>query len=371
MSGVDLARIAELLEAVESDDRSRSDAEWLMDGGEFPAELSSEDALLAVEVARRMALMDHLHRAKQSGDKLIKKAASKAIHSLKTQGHSAPAEAKTGGWSLGSEERVIPEPVGLLGLPQGDGYFPFIVVSHNRSGAYVAAGVAGSGQGFQDADHAHVGRSKARQITENARQDHNLVEVPIHVAIHYCERAFDEGGGARPEGWSRMLSSIADGTKNTARLVDPLARQTDALDVNQLNNVDALLEGTHRVVFNLEERISGPAVDAVMEALDSQISIDDDDKKRRVAAEVIRAVDEAFEGHARATWTLALDVVAAVADVAEWTEVRDAARHTSLALQAGRKGSDIPFFRIWTERQLAAVSEMILAVRSGKEMPLQ
>ena len=371
MSAVDLARVAELLEAVESDDRSRREAEWLLDGGEFPAGLSADEALVAIEAARRMALMNHLQLAKQSNDKVVKKAASKAIHVLKTQGHEVPAEPKTGSWTLGSEERTIPEPVGLLGLPQGDGYFPFILVSHNRSGAYVTAGVAGSGQGFQDADHVQVGRSKARQITENARQDHNLVEVPVHIAIHFCERAFDEGGGERPGGWSQMLSSIAEGTKNTARLVDPLARQADTLDASMLGKVDALLEGPHRVVFNLEERISGPAVDSVMEALGSQLSIDDDDKKRRVAAEVIRAVDEAFEGHARKTWILALDVVASIADVADWREVRDAARHTSLALQAGRKGSDIPFFRIWTERQLAAVSEMILAVRAGKEMPLQ
>jgi len=153
-------------------------------------------------------------------------------------------------------------------------------------------------------------------------------------------------------------------------LVDPLSRQEMELDASKLANVDSLAEGARRVVFNLEERISGPAVDAVMEVLDSKLSIDDDDKKRRVAREVADAVDLAFEGHARITWTLALDVLSAIAEIAGWDDERQLARHTSLALQAGRKGSDVPFFRIWTERQLAAVGEMILAVRAGRETPL-
>ena len=368
MSGSDLESLAGLLEAVESEDRSHPSVSWLIDGGEFPEELPLTDALLAVEAAKRMALASHLSLAKKASDKRIRKAASKAIHSLKSQGHDVPAEVRSSGWSIGSEAREIPPPVSLLGMPQGDGYFPFILLSHGNDGACVAAGVAGSGQGFQDADHAHVGRSKARQIVEDARKDHNLVEVPFHVALHFCERAFDEGGGQRPHGWSHMLSSVPEGTQNTARLVDPLSRQESDLDGAKLASVDSLLEGAHRVVFNLEERISGPAVDAVMEVLGSQISVDDDDKMRRVAREVAAAVDEAFEGHARQTWTLALDVLSAISEVAGWEEERVAARHTALALKAGRKGSDIPFFRIWTERQLAAVSEMILAVRAGREV---
>ena len=371
MSAPDLLRLAHLLEGVEAEDRSNRAVVWLLDGGIFPKELNIEDALTAVEAAKRMALMNHLAVAKKSADKRIKKEAARAMHSLKTQGHRAPEDPKPSGWTLGSEEREVPQPVGLLGLPQGDGYFPYIVVAYNRSGAVVAAGVAGSGQGFQDADHARIGRSKARQILDNARKDHNLVEVPVHIALHFCERAFEEGGGERPHGWSELLGSIEDGTKNTARLIDPLSRLDATLDTQKMKQVDPLLEGDHRVVFNLEDRISGPAVDAVMEVLDSQLSVDDDDKKRRVAAEVASAVDRAFDGHARTTWILAMDVISAIAQEAEWNDVVPAARHNALALRAGRKGSDIPFFRIWAERQLAAVGEMILAVRSGREMPLQ
>jgi len=168
-----------------------------------------------------------------------------------------------------------------------------------------------------------------------------------------------------------MLSSVPEGTQNSARLLDPLADQEQELDAGALNELDSLLDGEHRVVFNLEDRISGPAIDSVMEILGSKLSVDDDDKKLRVAREVASAVDEAFEGHARASWTLAMDVLAAISSVAGWDAERKAARNIGLALRAGRKGSDIPFFRIWTERQLAAVSEMVLSVRAGREVPTQ
>ena len=120
-------------------------------------------------------------------------------------------------------------------------------------------------------------------------------------------------------------------------------------------------------MFNLEERISGPAIDSIMNALTSQLALNDDEKRRRVADEVVTAVNAAFDGHARQTWTLAMDVLAAISDIAGWQDERRAARHISLALQSGRPGADIPFFRVWTERQLAAVSEMIMSVRSERD----
>ena len=372
MSKLDLSQVVALLELVEAEDRSSAAVAWLIDGGSGLEEMDVDGALVTIEVARRIGQATRLMDAKKSSRKAVRKAAAKALHSLKSSGVEVPVEDRpSAGWSLGTEAREIPSPVGLLGLPQGDGYFPFILLSHSEAGACVTAGVAGSGQGFQDSDHAHVGRSKARDIVANARKDHNLVEVPFHVALHFCERAFDEGGSKRPHGWGHMLSSVPEGTQNSARLLDPLADQEQELDAGALNELDSLLDGEHRVVFNLEERFCGPAFDSVMEILGSKLSVDDDDKKLRVAREVASAVDEAFEGHARASWTLAMDVLAAISSVAGWDAERKAARNIGLALRAGRKGSDIPFFRIWTERQLAAVSEMVLSVRAGREVPTQ
>ena len=66
-----------------------------------------------------------------------------------------------------------------------------------------------------------------------------------------------------------MLSSVPEGVKECrACMLDPLAKQDAKLDSDVLHQVDALLDGPRRIVFNLEERISGPAVDAVLERVD-------------------------------------------------------------------------------------------------------
>jgi hypothetical protein len=372
VSNVDLDAIMGLLASVEAGDKTEPAAAWLIDGSTAVDALNEHDALVAVEAALRMAMGSRLGEAKTASLKQVRKAAGRALHTLRSAGHEVEISARAGGvWSMGQESREIPAPVGLLGIPQGDGYFPFILLAHGREGACVCAGVAGAGQGYQDADHAHVGRSKARDIVANARRDHNLVEVPFHVALHFVERAFAEGSRGSPHGWDHMLSSVDEGLKNSARLLSPLAKQESTLDVSALQNAEALLEGDHRVVFSLEERISGPAVDAVMAALTSSLALNDDEKRRRVADEVVTAVNAAFDGSARNNWILAMDVLAAIADIAGREPARRAARAVSLALGAGRPGADIPFFRIWTERQLAAVSEMILSVRAEREASTQ
>ncbi len=372
MTKLDYSKLAQLLEEVESGDFSSTAAAWLATGANTIDSLEITDALLAIEAARRIGSHERLLEAKHSSDKRLKKAASKAIHSLRSSGHEiVEAAPEKTGWSLGAEAMDVPDPVGLIGLPQGDGYFPFILLAHNRDGACVCAGVAGSGQGFQDSDQAYVGRSKARDIADNARRDHNLVEVPFHVALHFTERAFAEGGGRQPEGWSRMISAVSEGTRNAARMLDPLQRQEQELDSDALHNFQALADGEHRVVFNLEERVSGPRIDAILTALTSSVEVDEASRKKRIADEVAHAANEVMEGHARQTWTLAMDVVACIAEIAGWDAERKLARHTSLALSAGRPGADIPFFRVWIERQFAAVTEMILSVRAGKESPIQ
>jgi hypothetical protein len=372
MSTVDLTALAELLAAVESGDASSPDALWLAGGDGSIDDLELSAALVVIEASKRMGKVDRLQVAKKAADKRVKKAAAKAIHSLRSSGHEVVEETSSRtGWSMSAETIDIPSPVGLIGLPQGDGYFPFILVAHNRDGACVCAGVAGSGQGFQDSDHAHVGRSKARDIVENARGDHNLVEVPFHVALHFAERAFAEGGGREPHGWSHMLSSVPEGTRTAAQMLDPLQKQEAELDTGALHELDALCDGQHRVVFNLEERISGPRVEAVLSALTSMVEVDEASRRQRISDEVVSAANEALDGHARQTWTLAMDVIASISEIAGWEAERKVARHTALALKAGRPGADIPFFRMWVERQLAAVSEMIMSVRSGQETPLQ
>jgi len=368
MKGVDPAAIKLLLESIEAGEAGDDPvALWLAAEASAPDALELDAALLGVEAARLMGLSAHLQRTKKASDKRVRKAAGRALHALKSSGQEideVPSTSK--GWTLEKEVIEVMPPVGLLGLPQSDGYFPFIVIAHSEGGACVCAGVAGAGQGYQDSDHAHVARGRAREIVANARKDHNLFEVPFHIALHLCERAFSEGGRGAPGGWGHMLESVPEATRNSARLLDPTQRQERALDRGAMAEVDALTEGDTRVVFGLDEQASGPAVEECITALTSQVAPNDDSRRRRIADIVKRSVTEAMEGPGRKTWILAMDVVSVIAENAENEPLRKAARHTSLALSEGLDGGEIPFFRIWTERQLAAVSEMMMSVRANK-----
>ena len=371
MSKVDFEKVVALLEELETDKTDSPGASWLATGSVDVDGLDLDVALVAVEAAKRMGMVERLQEAKKAKDKRVRKAAGSALHVLKSTGHEVAAEKSEGGWSLGAEEVVVPPPMGFIGLPQGDGYFPYIMIAHNREGACVSAGVAGSGQGYQDADHAHTGRSQTRDIVANAVKDPNLFEVPFHVALHFTERAFREGGNRQPHGWGHMLQSVPEGTQNAARMIDPLSKQETELDRKELENVVPLVDGAHKLPFKIEEQIANPAIDKCIAAVTSELARDDADKRQRIASEVVDAANQSLAGPARATWLLALDVAAYVAESAGWEAERKAARHTGLALRAGLVGADIPFFRIWTERQLAAVTEMVLAVRAGHEVPTQ
>lgn len=371
MSKVDFEKVVALLQELETNKSESLGASWLSTGTTGVDTLELETALVAVEAAKRMGMIERLQEAKKAQDKRVRKAAGSALHVLKSTGHDVVDEKNEGGWSLGTEDVVVPPPIGFIGLPQGDGYFPFILIAHNRDGACVSAGVAGSGQGYQDADHAHTGRSQARDIVANAAKDPNLFEVPFHVALHFTERAFREGGNRKPHGWSHMLQSVPEGTQNAARMMDPMSKQETELDRKELENVVPLVDGAHKLPFKIEEQIANPAIDRCIAAVTSELARDDGDKRQRIASEVVEAANQSLQGPARATWLLALDVASYVAEISEWEDERKAARHTALALRAGLVGADIPFFRIWTERQLAAVTEMVLAVRAGHEVPTQ
>ena len=62
-----------------------------------------------------------------------------------------------------------------------------------------------------------------------------------------------------------------------------------------------------------------------------------------------------------------MDVVTILSAQEDRLDLRDAARHTALALRAGTAGADIPWVRVWTERQLAHAVEQLMAMnrRSG------
>lgn len=255
-------------------------------------------------------------------------------------------------------------PLGLLALPEGDGSAPFLLASFDGSEALVVAGRVGATLGIADAELGQVDRETARRIAERARTDHRMATVPPHVLLHILERAI-RSSGRMPEEWERVRDSLDPGLVNTAVLVDPLARQDGALDPEKLDRSTPLAHPKHGVFFELPHAVAEPIFGRIMDILQGPGS--PDERRLAIGELVAAAATEALSDDVREAWILGMDVVTILSAQEDRLDLRDAARHTALALRAGAAGADIPWVRVWTERQLAHAVEQLMAMnrRSG------
>ena len=131
MSKVDFTAVIAVLEAIESGNHEGAVESWLTEEVSGVDALTADEALIGIEAAKRLGLSAHLVAAKGSSNKQIRKAASKAIHTLRASGHTVSEDTPDGrGWNIGAESRDMPTPVALVGIAQGDGYFSLVLVAY-------------------------------------------------------------------------------------------------------------------------------------------------------------------------------------------------------------------------------------------------
>lgn len=332
-------------------------SEWLYAGAGSIADFSDREAASAIEAAARMQRPDRVAAAEaEASSKAVRKAARAAAHRLRSQGVTVPDTAARTQWSMGEETVEVPPPVTLLGMPDPDGWIPFVVVSFGKTDTVAFAGLAGAHQGHRDCHHNHIGRSDARKLVHDARRGHDLHELPPHVAIHFLDRAFEEGG-ARPHEWEHFADLVGAGVVTSARVLDPLRGLDDTVDPAKLADVAPLLDRRHQLLFGVPEQQGQAAVAELVGALGSALEKDDASRTRRIKGILDDAADASLTEEARRAWTLAFDLVTVTAGDRGEAPLRQAARQTALALRAGKAGRDIPFVRASVERQLSAVVE--------------
>ncbi len=338
---------------------------WLQ-SGEGLDELSLIDALSAIEAARRSEAGERLAAARRTASsKRIRKAAGAALHRLKSSGVKVAATTSRQ-WVPRAGLDDVPPPRALLGLPDPSGGFPFVCIAFSREDGCACAGLASAGQGHSDADHAHVTRSTARGILDGARRDQHLLDVPFHVALHFVQSAFAQGGRGHPHGWDHMIASVPEGVLTSARLLDPLAGQPAVLSEDALHDIEPLLDPRGGVFLSLSEPLMHQSFTKVMAALTSAIELDDEARRQRIQSIIDETADDLLDATSRRTWTLAMDVTTYLAGLQDNEPLQTAARHTALALRADRAGRDIPFITHWVNIQLQSAVEMFTQMNQGK-----
>lgn len=331
--------------------------DWLHGGLGAISDFSDREAASAIEAAVRLKRPDRVAAAQaEATSKAVRKCAAAAAHKLRSAGVTVPDALPHAQWSLGEEAVVVTPPVTLLGMPDPDGWIPFVVVSFGSKDTVAFAGLAGAGHGHRDCHHSHIGRSDARKLVHDARRGHEMHELPPHVTLHFLDRAFTEGG-KRPHEWEHFADLVGAGVVTSARVLDPLRDQTDALDPAALAQVDPLLDPRHQLLFGVSEQHGQAAVGELVAALGSAIEKDDDSRTRRIKSILDDTADRCLDEEARRAWTLAFDVLTIIARDRADGPLSAAARQTALALRAGHAGRDVPFVRASVERQLSTVLE--------------
>jgi hypothetical protein len=349
-------RVDRVIAALEEGDSSDPVVAFLH--GDVPLDPSDADsALVAIAAAQRLGRGDRLVAIKDAtAIKAVRKAAAEAIHRLRSTGH-AVEEPKGAVWSMSRESASYPPPTALLGMPLPDAYFPYAVMSYGAEGGVICAGLAGPGQGFKDDEHAHMGRSKARQTWDDLKRKSGWFEVPFHIALHFAERAFRAAGEKFPGGWAHVLENVPKAEQDGARMVDPLRDQEQKLDEDALRRVDDLLAGDHRVALMMDESAVVWGIEQMMEARQSPLELSEETTKQRLADIVSETADRGLQGANRASWAHALDVTAYLAKQLGFEEMRKTARATALAIQSDRPGSKIPYVRALVEKMLEPLAQ--------------
>lgn len=364
----DPTRVQALLAAVRDDkpvDPGDADAlAFLQQGGEIDG-LQPDAALAMLQAAVELGRAEPVAAAQAARDKGVRKAARSAAHRLRSAGIEV-ASAHTGTtWSIGKEQRLQQPPLALVGLPEADGYVPFLLATFGDESACVSAGIAGPGRGFRDDDHGHTSRSQIRRIFDDAQRDHRMHPVPFHEAVAMLEQAFAAAGGQYPSGWDHLLAHLDQGSRNATRLLDPLRELATELDVDALHQPAPLLDGAYLVAAQASPDAMAPFLEQAIEVLSSQLYPDEDSRRQRVEEIVDESADEVLAGPARANWAWGLDVVAWLAHRAGDVEAAQVARATALALRADYAGRDVPWVREWASRHLSFVTDMAMRMGQG------
>jgi len=239
------------------------------------------------------------------------------------------------------------ETLACMGLPEPDGGLPFVLLAIREEKAALVLGTAGSGQ-QGSIEHLVTDPTNGREILDTAQHHHQLRSLPFHVALHFVEKSF---GGVKPPGWEELLATLEEGSLNAARLLDPLRGLPQQLDPSV--RIECILEEEGGIAFGIEENVVETVFEDLMGVVNSSIIQRDEGRRRRLAQIINQASDHALDPDTRARWQLTLQAVAWMGQEQGQEALWQACWHTSLALADGRKGSEIPFVRVWVERQLA------------------
>jgi hypothetical protein len=176
--------------------------------------VSLADPELAIAAAAELGNVAALQSVTEP--KALRKAASAALHRLKSRGVKVADSTQVRSFSLTREQLDVP-PRAWLGAPGPMGNHHLVLTATDYDGSCIMEVIVG-GDKVQD-QHGHAGRNELRRFWKEMETDPTLTEVPFVVGLHLADEAVR---GKSVHGWDHFLSKVAPATLASARLVDPM-----------------------------------------------------------------------------------------------------------------------------------------------------
>ena len=235
-----------------------------------------------------------------------------------------------------------------LGLPEPDGGLPFVLLATEGDQSVIFVGTTGSGDGTGSIERMETSKKHGHELFATAQHHHNLIDVPFHIGLSFVEHGLN---GRVPGGWNSLLLMVDDGVVNSARMLDPYRDFPEELDATV--RIETILDEEHGVAFGVDGGVIEQVFEDLMSAIQSPILQPAEGRRKRVAKIIDRVADEALDEQSRIRWITALKATAWMTREQNWDAMWKACWHSALAMAQGLKGSQVPFVRVWVERQLA------------------
>jgi hypothetical protein len=319
--------------------------EWLADGSGSLESLDGRLALSAVSAAGATKAVARLQALDNSPDKDLRKAARRALHSLRSTGVEIVDTPKATRFSLAAEVLDIPSRA-FLGHAHQEGYAPFLLTATDAEGSCILAGEIGGTQGVRNTTHLHVTRRDLREIWKDAEGNADLTEVTFVTGMHFVKRGMGSAkslSGQSPHDWEHFLGHISQGTQTAAQLLDPADGLPTELDEPALGALDEGKLLAEREWFRFwplpEDAINALFEDLSTAAMASELVPTDEAQPEHQEEAFEKAADEALADTAvRTRWAeylrISVAVLLAQGEDAKATEVHN----LGLALAAGLPG---------------------------------
>lgn len=152
------------------------------------------------------------------GPKELRKAASTALHRLRSRGVEVKEAPRPAAWRIPVEEVSIPCRA-FLSVPDREGDMELMLNASDAEGLCLLSLIIGGSELVRESNHSHCGRGELRNLWSEVERRKMHAELPFAAGLHYAERLL---AGRRSSDWKHFLAHVAPATLTSARILDPM-----------------------------------------------------------------------------------------------------------------------------------------------------